>query len=278
MFVECSEPDVPVESPRVRLRCVYHLEADETYRVVHPPLEPDCRILLLTVGGQGCFARGDLELTLSAGECLCLAPGDAVFAYHTLGTQWAFWWFEFWCQDLELPERMAFQWDGALRQLCRACLLALKQGQAAWASGLLGAILGRLGLEQGCEGAADSGLMRLAQAEEWIRRELAAVTVESLARHMGMSPRTLRGFFAETAHCAPKAYILRIKMEMACWLLEYTSKQVGEIADELGFSSLFHFSRAFRTCCGLSPLQWRKSPQLRRPLGQQSGCRDTEAK
>jgi AraC-like DNA-binding protein len=47
-------------------------------------------------------------------------------------------------------------------------------------------------------------------------------------------------------------------MEKACGLLRLSSSRVSEIGEQCGFNSIFSFSRAFRTCYGLSPLAYRR--------------------
>lgn len=47
--------------------------------------------------------------------------------------------------------------------------------------------------------------------------------------------------------------------EYAKRLLRYSSKSIGEIGEELGYSNQFHFSSFFREITGMSPREYRKS-------------------
>ena len=41
-------------------------------------------------------------------------------------------------------------------------------------------------------------------------------------------------------------------------LLRESSKSIGEISEELGYSSCEHFSWSFKKYCGMSPSEYRK--------------------
>lgn len=84
-------------------------------------------------------------------------------------------------------------------------------------------------------------------------------SVEELASDLGMSSRVFRRAFGEHAGVTPKTFIVRRRIQKAMELLASTDMTVGEVADELGFSSPFFMTRQFTQHAGMSPDAWRKS-------------------
>ncbi|MCQ2421021.1 MAG: helix-turn-helix transcriptional regulator [Clostridia bacterium] len=56
----------------------------------------------------------------------------------------------------------------------------------------------------------------------------------------------------------PGQYIMKIRIEESKLLLQQGQLSVGAIAERLGFSSIQHFSRQFKSLCGLSPTQYAR--------------------
>lgn len=59
-------------------------------------------------------------------------------------------------------------------------------------------------------------------------------------------------------------FVLAQRMERAKELLSYGELNVNEIADELGYSSVQHFSTQFKKMLGLTPTQFRQLEENRR--------------
>jgi AraC family transcriptional activator FtrA len=114
-------------------------------------------------------------------------------------------------------------------------------------------------------GAESSGGLSPTQA--WALERLhEPLTVEALARHAHMSPRTFaRRFVAETGH-APKRWLIAQRVHHARRLLETTDLPVEDVAQRSGFGSAaamrIHFARATAT----RPTAYRRTFRGR-PLG-----------
>lgn len=111
-----------------------------------------------------------------------------------------------------------------------------------------------------------------ARVEALVRVHPAAhLTVDDLAGHVGMSPSAFAHAYPGLAGESPHRTILRLKIEAAKRLLLEDRLRVKEAAGRLGFSSEFHFSRAFKRLEGIAPRDYRLH-LLRRHAGRGSAA------
>jgi AraC-like DNA-binding protein len=83
--------------------------------------------------------------------------------------------------------------------------------------------------------------------------------VEDIAAQLNLSGEHFSRLFHREVSLPPHQYFLQLKVQDASGMLISTAKTVGQIADYFGFENQFHFSRVFKKCTGLSPLQYRRS-------------------
>ena len=79
---------------------------------------------------------------------------------------------------------------------------------------------------------------------------------KKLADRIGFSEVYFRKLFFANYGSSPKQYILQLRIRNAKLLLSEGGKTVTEIASQCGFSSVYHFSRCFKTHTGLSPTEY----------------------
>ena len=92
-----------------------------------------------------------------------------------------------------------------------------------------------------------------------IHRDPAADwTVEKLASLVGVSRSGLAARFQDTLELSPGKYLTRWRMNVATRLLPDRSLGLSEVAERVGYTSEFAFSRAFKRHIGVSPSSWRK--------------------
>jgi AraC-like DNA-binding protein len=102
-------------------------------------------------------------------------------------------------------------------------------------------------------------LVRLCRARDLIRDcHAGPVTLADCAAEAGLSPwhllRAFRATFGET----PRAYLTRVRVERARYLLTVTGRSVTEVCLDVGFSSLGSFSTLFKQQVGYSPAHYRR--------------------
>jgi AraC-like DNA-binding protein len=103
------------------------------------------------------------------------------------------------------------------------------------------------------------------QACQMLTRDLHhKVDWNSIASEFGMSYHTFRFYFTRRAGMPPTRYRDQIRLRTACDYLTYnTHKSCEEIAFNLGYASLQHFSTYFKKRMELSPNEYRKKWQAK---------------
>lgn len=244
----------------VALSAVYNVLADPAYHIRHRPI-PDSLVLVITVSGEGTAELNGRSFRLRAGSAALLDPSLAPFHYFCSGESWQFWWFEFRCVDpdlLKIPPDRVTEAGQELLPLCEKILGYLKLGESRTASLLLASLLGML--QMPLARAGSTGLFE--EADRYIRQNLSTVTVRSAAAHLQVSERTLLNIFQSLLHQSVLSYIRRVKMETAQILLYAQDISIKELAERLGYSDPFIFSKAFRQYCGKPPSQYRRESRL----------------
>lgn len=94
---------------------------------------------------------------------------------------------------------------------------------------------------------------------DFVHQQLAAShTVESLARHVGMSPRTFLRRFAESTGTTPARWILQARLRRAEELLTQSRMNIDVIAEQIGFSNGAALRHHFQQHYALTPGEFRK--------------------
>jgi AraC family transcriptional regulator of arabinose operon len=83
-------------------------------------------------------------------------------------------------------------------------------------------------------------------------------TVQELAEVARVHPNYLIRLFKRYLGVPPIQYITRKKMDKAKQLLTQSQDSVSAIAERIGFSDLFYFSKQFKKNTGLTPTEYRR--------------------
>lgn len=99
----------------------------------------------------------------------------------------------------------------------------------------------------------------LSAAFAWLENNFhRKITVDDLADHACMSPRTFARTFLRETGTTPARYIELVRLEHVIRLLEGTRQPVAAIALECGFSSTEQLRRAFHRQFGIGPVAYRE--------------------
>lgn len=82
------------------------------------------------------------------------------------------------------------------------------------------------------------------------------ITLEELAALCNLERFHFLKLFKRTVGMTPHAWVVRLRLERACYLLSHTDRAPSQIAHEVGFYDHSHFTRAFRQAFGVSPSKY----------------------
>jgi AraC-like DNA-binding protein len=85
----------------------------------------------------------------------------------------------------------------------------------------------------------------------------AGLDLVALCERLNISCEHFVRIFSERMGLSPMRYYSRLRIEAARSMLQDTELRIWEIADRLGYSDQFAFSRAFKRISGLSPKAYR---------------------
>ena len=84
------------------------------------------------------------------------------------------------------------------------------------------------------------------------------LTLEELAKNARVSPSHLIRLFRQNIGMTPIKVMKLMRLDQSIALLERSNLNISEIADKLGFASVFHFSRLFSQTYAMSPTKMRQ--------------------
>jgi AraC-like DNA-binding protein len=88
------------------------------------------------------------------------------------------------------------------------------------------------------------------------------ITVDELARHVSISPRHLQRRFVEALGVGPQLFLIKVRIQAACDLLQRSTASLAEIAERTGFVDQSAFTQHFRRHLGVTPHDYRKRHRI----------------
>lgn len=86
-----------------------------------------------------------------------------------------------------------------------------------------------------------------------------AINLDDISYRLGFSKSYIKTQFKKSAGISVIQYFIKLKIDKAKKLLSQQKYSVSEIADLLGFSSVYYFSRQFKLHTDMSPTEYIKS-------------------
>lgn len=85
------------------------------------------------------------------------------------------------------------------------------------------------------------------------------ISLDQIAGNMYLSPVYISKIFKEKTGDSPINYLIRIRLEKAKEMLEGDGNEsIKQIASNVGYDDVYHFSKLFKKYYGISPLNYRR--------------------
>lgn len=235
--------------------------------------------------GDGWIAGGGRRVRIRSGDCVLLRRGYGYEAEHEPSRPLRLIAIHF---DLlsenegqsappsQLPRfQRRMEYGSFFRELLARAVRAHKDGCREWADAWFQAAWMELVRQEatrsrpGLFGDQTESINRIC---ERIRRHPERdFRVEELAAELAVSPEHFSRLFRRLQGMPPRAFITRTRIEAAQTLLLASSHSVARIAEILGYTSPFYFSRHFKAAVGLSPSAFRSGGRLAKRLAEFEG-------
>ena len=88
------------------------------------------------------------------------------------------------------------------------------------------------------------------------------ISIDMVCHYLSISPSSLKRIFKNETGQSVMAYFRHMKIDRAKLLIRENSFNITEIAQRLGYESIHHFSKQFKTVAGMSPTEYAKSIKL----------------
>ena len=212
---------------------------------------------------------------LEAGQGFLICPGQVNTYYADEKTPWEYAWLEFdGVKALEYMEMAGLGWDRPVYYLKKREEGALlKEELMAIVDNPYRSSINQIGhmylffdalirSSVNRKTVVQSGKMR----DTYIREAISfielnygrAISVEDIADFCNINRSYLNRLFKESTGKTLQNFLMYYRMNRAAELLKVSELTVNEIGKRCGYQNQLHFSRAFKTIFGLSPMQWKK--------------------
>lgn len=100
---------------------------------------------------------------------------------------------------------------------------------------------------------------RFAVTREWALHRLGQpLTLEALARHAAVSPRTFSRRFVDDTGYTPMQWVMRARIDLSRELLETSQRSIEQIAADVGLGTGANLRLHFRRLLGTTPTEYRR--------------------
>ena len=225
------------------------------------------------VGGKGTYTVGGKTHHLATGDIFLIRPGEVTTYGANSSDPWRYYWVGFQGFDAESLAAAAGFENGYVVHHKRDRLLEKYFSDMCFQSSSARArdcaVLGYLYLVFSCliersvdRERADRGKQIAEAASKYIHSHYTEdINIAAIAQALRVDRSHLYRVFKQHMKTSPMDYLMHMRLLNACIALQETDKCVYEIAYDVGFRDLSHFSKMFRKKYHISPSEYRKQPR-----------------
>ncbi len=231
-----------------------------------------CHLFHYVVAGKGHLSYNGKEYDIKAGEFFYIAPGDQPYYRPDPKDPWAYEWIGISGSNatklIHLAHISADNPVGQdkareLKRYFDAIYSAQNPEKGSFTLDALAALygfFGKISHPEVSQAHVSAKQAHIAAAKEFIENNYAfSISVEDVAKSVGVSPNYLSNIFNEIESSSPKRYLTQTRMEKAALLLRSGQYKIKEVAAMVAYPNQLHFSAAFHKYFGVSPVSYKKS-------------------
>ena len=263
-----NERDFAVR-PKMRVECLYTLfyQEKEPGFVFSGESHPMAELLYVDRGQVHSVADGQ-ELLLSQGDMVLYTPEQWHMQYADADQAPRMVTIGFWARGFqwEAFRNRRFRLDRDGLSILQGILAEQERDNPDKIFCLLTLLLLHLQAEFGQENRAElpaeiSGENTIIRkAQQYVQAHVEEkLTVTTVAQAIGVSPSYLTALFHKHLEFSPGEYIRRVRLQMSKQLIREGKLNFTQIAENLQYSTVHHFSRQFKQVFGMTPTEYAKS-------------------
>lgn len=224
--------------------------------------------LMFLTEGELTVTLDDGERVATAGSILLFPPNQRYRYRYAGGNQLCYYWVHF---TGSYAERFLAECDFSPLPLCKRSeressapskfrrLFDLYEEQSPLQSHLLSCALEQLLLSIALSIEQHPKTIHLEKSLRYIHSAYhTELRIPELAKMENLSHSRYIALFREQTGLSPTAYLIGLRIRIACELLQTTDLSVGQIALTVGYSDAHFFSKLFKKYVGSSPKQYRQ--------------------
>lgn len=163
----------------------------------------------------------------------------------------------------------AIVFSGNTRRTLADCLLQMAVQSEAMR---IVSLLRMLVIITECDGQYAAGRKKCKTDAEQRRKDIEvfivcnfkrSITIDDIARHVGMNRSSLCTFFHRQTGKTVLSYLYGIRFDMACHLLRTSGLAIQQVCYESGFQDVPHFCRMFKRTFGMTPSDYRSANAMK---------------
>ena len=223
-------------------------------------------LLYVDKGSLHSVADGQ-DLLLQQGELVLYAPEQWHMQYAESHEAPSMVTVSFWARGIAWENLMGrkFSLDRGSSALLQQMLRAQERDDPDSIFSLLTLLLLRLQADekeekQGVQSPVSGENTIIRKAQQYVQEHvLEKLAVPAVAAGIGVSPSYLSALFQKHLHLSPAEYIRRIKLGESKRMIREGTMNFTQIAENLQYSTVHHFSRQFKQMFGMTPTEYAKS-------------------
>jgi AraC-like DNA-binding protein len=226
--------------------------------------------------GRGLFRIGDREFYLKAGDLFLIPPNLKIFYCADSINPWHYSWIafhgtkaEFYLKRANLSQENPVVSSNCYEYInqCFKDMMSTRnssRNKEIYLLGIFYLLLSNL-IEQAPvnsldEVDADSKQDYVNKAVEFIKINYSKkISITNIAEHVGVDSKYLCKVFKAKLKISPYKFLLCIRIDKACELLQNDTLTIGDISRSVGYEDQLLFSKMFKRSKGISPREFRQS-------------------